>query len=175
MSKCLVIVDMQNDFLDGSLANPSAKKIIPNIISELKSGQYDQIVFTRDTHHEDYLQTPEGVSLPVAHCIKYTQGWEIHKGLMETATWEMDDVSVFDKPTFGSLGLLSHIETCGNFDEIVFCGTCTDICVISNVLILKTLKPELKISVIEKACAGLTPEKHSASISVMESCQINII
>lgn len=173
--KCLIVVDMQNDFIDGSLTNETAKKIIPSIKNEIKYGNYDHIIFTRDTHTENYLNTPEGKHLPIVHCVKGTEGWELNMDLFEEACMVSDDISFFDKPTFGSIGLLSHIQSCGDFDEVVFCGTCTDICVISNVLILKTLKPDLKISVIADCCAGLTPEKHESALSVMESCQINII
>lgn len=175
MSKCLVVVDMQNDFLTGSLANKSAQDIIPFIINEVKYGNYDHIVFTRDTHSQNYLLTPEGEKLPVEHCIKGTWGWEINKKLFEEVFFTNKHITVFDKPTFGSLGLLSHIQSCGDFKEVVFVGTCTDICVISNALILKTMKPELEISVLANGCAGVTKEKHHAALDVMESCQINIV
>lgn len=173
--KCLVIVDMQNDFITGSLSNQRAKEIIPAIISEIQSMEYDHVVFTQDTHHENYLSTPEGKHLPVKHCIRDTEGWNIETELFEEACMVLGEMSFFHKPTFGSIGLLNHIESIGEFDEVVMCGTCTDICVISNAIILKTLKPSLEVSVIENACAGLTEEKHNAAIEVMRSCQINII
>ena len=171
----LLIIDMQNDFLDGSLANETAYEIIPGIIEEFKNGDYQHLVFTRDTHTSNYLNTPEGKSLPIPHCIKGTYGWQINEPLLEEACMKFDDITFFDKPTFGSLGLLSHIQSCGDFDEVVLCGTCTDICVISNAIILKTMKPDLKVTVLGKLCAGVTPEKHNAALDVMESCQINVI
>lgn len=174
MKKCLIIIDMQNDFIDGSLSNKSAQDIIPAILEELRTGGYEHIVFTRDTHTKNYLNTPEGKSLPIEHCIMGTEGWELNQEILEDACFECDSISFFDKPTFGSLGLLSHIQSQGDFDEVVVCGTCTDICVVSNVLILKTMKPDLNITVLGNACAGLTPEKHQAALEVMKSCQINV-
>ena len=174
MKKCLVIIDMQNDFIDGSLSNKSAQDIIPAILEELRTGGYEHIVFTRDTHTKNYLNTPEGKRLPVEHCIMGTEGWELNQEILEDACFGCDSISFFDKPTFGSLGLLSHIQSQGDFDEVVVCGTCTDICVVSNVLILKTMKPDLNITVLGNACAGLTPEKHQAALEVMKSCQINV-
>ena len=173
-NKVLIIIDMQQDFISGSLANKAAQDIIPLIKNEI-GRSYKHIIFTRDTHTENYLNTPEGKHLPIEHCIKYTDGWNVNKELIEEACFKCDDVSFFDKPTFGSLGLLSHIQACGDFDEVVLCGTCTDICVISNAIILKTMKPDLKITVLGKLCAGVTPEKHNAALDVMESCQINVI
>ena len=174
MKKCLIIIDMQNDFIDGSLSNKSAQDIIPPILEELRTGGYEHIVFTRDTHTKNYLNTPEGKRLPVEHCIMGTEGWELNQEILEDACFGCDSISFFDKPTFGSLGLLSHIQSQGDFDEVVVCGTCTDICVVSNVLILKTMKPDLNITVLGNACAGLTPEKHQAALEVMKSCQINV-
>ena len=174
MKKCLIIIDMQNDFIDGSLSNKSAQDIIPAILEELRTGGYEHIVFTRDTHTKNYLNTPEGKRLPVEHCIMGTEGWELNQEILEDACFGCDSISFFDKPTFGSLGLLSHIQSQGDFDEVVLCGTCTDICVVSNVLILKTMKPDLNITVLGNACAGLTPEKHQAALEVMKSCQINV-
>lgn len=173
MSKVLVVIDMQNDFVTGSLANESAKEIVNVIANEMQLGGYAHAVFTRDTHTENYLNTPEGQSLPVKHCIKGTEGWQVIPDFVGAANWRM--CSYFDKPTFGSIGLLSYIQSCGDFDEVVLCGTCTDICVISNALILKTMKPDLKITVLGYACAGVTPEKHNAALDVMESCQINVV
>ena len=174
MKKCLIIIDMQNDFIDGSLSNKSAQDIIPAILEELRTGGYEHIVFTRDTHTKNYLNTPEGKRLPVEQCIMGTEGWELNQEILEDACFGCDSISFFDKPTFGSLGLLSHIQSQGDFDEVVVCGTCTDICVVSNVLILKTMKPDLNITVLGNACAGLTPEKHQAALEVMKSCQINV-
>lgn len=175
MKKCLVVVDMQNDFITGSLANKSAQDIIPLIQNELRSGDYDHIVFTYDTHNENYLLTPEGKKLPIEHCIKNTWGWEINDELILNASLGCGDVTYLTKPTFGTLGLLSHIESCGDFKEIVFVGVCTDICVVSNAIILKTMKPELDITVLANCCAGTTINNHISALDVMESCQINVI
>ena len=175
MSKILIIVDMQNDFIDGSLSNKDAKSIIPNIIDELKKGDYSHIVFTRDTHHYNYLSTSEGKHLPIEHCIKGTLGWEVNKQLLEEASSVCNNITFFNKTTFGSLLLLSHIQSCGDFKEVVLVGTCTDICVISNALILKTMNQDMEISVIANCCAGLTESKHNSALNVMESCQINVI
>ena len=174
-SKILLIIDMQEDFITGTLANKSAQDIIPVIVDEIEKGEYNHIVFTQDTHALNYLNTPEGKALPIEHCIKDTKGWEINKDIEKAALISDSHLSWFEKPTFGSLGILSHIQAQGDFDEIVMCGTCTDICVVSNALILKTLKPDLKITVLGKACAGVTIEKHEAALNVMESCQINVI
>ncbi len=174
---CLICIDMQNDFLYGSLANKSAQDIVPIIADEIEYGEYDGLIFTQDTHTKNYLNTPEGKNLPVEHCIRDTHGWMIDDVLSDSmcANFCGENVSYLEKPTFGTLGLLSAIESLGDFDEVVLCGTCTDICVVSNAIILKTMKPNLKITVLGYACAGLTPEKHEAALSVMESCQINVI
>lgn len=173
MSKCLIIIDMQNDFISMSLKNEAAQKIVPVIIDEIEKNEYEHIVLTYDSHTKNYLNTPEGKALPIEHCIIDTDGYHVDYNIVQHVIDR--DFSMFTKPTFGSIGLLSHIQAQGDFDEIVVCGTCTDICVVSNVLILKTLKPDLKITVLGYACAGLTPEKHEAALSVMESCQINVI
>ena len=174
-NKVLIIVDMQHDFIDGSLANESAKKIIPSIKKELESGEYSHIIFTRDTHDSNYLSTSEGKHLPVEHCIKDTEGWEINEDLLDTARYYNDSITFLNKPTFGSLELLSHIQSCGNFEEVVFVGTCTDICVISNALILKAMEPNIEISVIADCCAGTNLDRHISALDVMETCQINVI
>lgn len=174
MSKALIIVDMQNDFLTGSLANPEAVNIIPKIVDLINSGEYDHMVFTLDTHYSNYLDTQEGKILPVEHCIAGEDGWDLPKKLRELVLDEGTTTLVV-KSTFGTTQLASHLEIFGNFDEVTFCGTCTDICIVSNALILKAMRPNLKINVKADCCAGLTPEKHKAALDVMESCQINII
>ena len=171
MDKLLIIVDMQNDFIDGALKNPAAQAIVPGIV-RLASNWGGSIGVTLDTHQENYLNTQEGAYLPVEHCIINTYGHKLNADI-EAAIKNRVSYTVI-KPAFGfanwgQYGLDLH------FDEVVVVGTCTDICVISNVLAIKAAYPELKVSVIEELCAGLSPEKHAAAIEVMKSCQVNII
>lgn len=179
MNKALIIVDMQNDFVTGSLANPAAEAIIPGIKNLIENGKYDWVVFTQDTHYSNYLNTAEGKKLPIPHCISDDgdlSGWEVVSELTEAInTEDAPGASYIWKPNFGSLQLAEHLEGVAQFDEVTFCGTCTDICVVSNALILKAMRPNLIINVKADCCAGLTPEKHEAALKVMESCQINII
>lgn len=175
MSKILVVVDMQNDFLTGSLANPDAVSIIPKIKELIAKEDFDWIVFTQDTHFDNYLDTPEGKALPVPHCIS-EEGWRITPEF----DYIMDDddipTSYICKHTFGTTQLAEHLEgVVSSVDEVVFCGTCTDICVVSNALILKAMRPNIKIKVAADCCAGVNKAKHSAALTVMESCQIEII
>lgn len=174
MMKALIVVDMQNDFLTGSLANPDAVAIIPKIKELIKSKEYDTIVFTQDTHFENYLETPEGRSLPIEHCVTQ-EGWEITKEFEEFFNDDDYYISELRKATFGTIQLADHLDGLGQFDEVTFCGTCTDICVISNALILKAMRPFLTINVKADCCAGVTKEKHEAALEVMKSCLINII
>lgn len=169
MNKLLVIVDMQNDFITGSLANKDAEAIVPKIVKFLKEWDWDVIV-TRDTHQENYLETQEGKNLPIKHCIEYTDGWEINRDIL--MAMPVSKSSIIDKPTFGSLGWI----TCANdYGEIYLCGTCTDICVVSNALIIKACAPEVKVKVLKDLCAGVTKEKHEAALEVMRSCQVEVI
>ena len=170
MKKLLIVVDMQNDFITGSLGSPRAVKILPNVKAkvEMYRRNGDPILFTRDTHYDNYLTTQEGKFLPVVHCVEGTAGHAIADGL---AT---DGCEAFDKPTFGSLELAEHVSAV-DFDEIELCGLCTDICVVSNALILKARLPETKITVDASCCAGVTEESHSAALLTMKMCQVNII
>ncbi len=178
MSKVLVIVDMQNDFIDGALANKSAQKIV-NTMATFASKWEGTIIFTRDTHSKDYLETQEGKYLPVPHCICYSRGWEINEKIFSSAKQNKKaKIVVMNKETFGSRNSLpTAISTIGKTlpEEIVLCGTCTDICVVSNALILKAAFPEIPVKVIPALCAGLTPAKHKAAIEVMRSCQVEIL
>ena len=164
--KTLIVVDMQNDFIDGSLGTKEAVSIVSDVKAKIeeyrKNG--DEVIFTRDTHHDNYLETNEGKYLPVVHCIENTKGWEIKDGLF------FEGAEVIDKPSFGYMGWMDH-----KFEEIEIIGLCTDICVVSNALILKAMFPEIKISVDPKCCAGVTPESHSAALETMKMCQIEII
>lgn len=176
--KILIVVDMQNDFITGALANPAAEKIITKIKNYISNWD-GYLIFTRDTHYSDYLDTMEGKNLPIPHCIEGSKGWEIHDEL-EDAAYNASNICGFcwvNKPTFGYVkGIKKDIDLITGYPtSIEICGTCTDICVISNVLGLKEAYPECKIIVHEDMCAGLTPEKHNAAIEVMKSCQVNII
>ena len=176
MHKILVVVDMQNDFLTGTLANESAVAIIPNIKREIESGYYDHIVFTRDTHNENYLNTQEGKRLPVIHCVYATDGWHVNGELFGAAVGTKNQVTVIDKPTFGYNDWGEEFKFDEN-DEITICGTCTDICVVSNALILKATFPEATVRCLADCCAPLfgSEEKQNSALSVMESCQVEVI
>ena len=166
MTKTLIVVDMQNDFIDGALGTKEAQAIVPNVkkkIEEYKS-RGDEIIFTRDTHEANYLETNEGKHLPVEHCIYGTHGWEIADGL------EVENCSYVNKPTFGWINWNTH-----SFKEVEIVGLCTDICVVSNALILKAMFPEINITVDVSCCAGVTPESHNAALTTMKMCQINVI
>ena len=165
--KTLIVVDMQNDFISGALGTPEAQAIVPNVKKKIEEydAREDAIVFTRDTHFENYLETNEGKNLPVKHCVMDTNGWEIADGL------EVPYGRYINKPTFGWLGWKSL-----DFDDdIEIVGLCTDICVVSNALILKAMFPEIKITVDASCCAGVTPETHKAALQTMKMCQINVI
>lgn len=167
--KYLIVVDMQNDFISGSLGSEQAKAIIPYVVQKVKD--FDgTVIFTRDTHNEKYLRTQEGINLLVEHCIKGSVGHEICDELKPYAE------TVVDKGSFGSLDLPEVIKKCrAKVEEIELCGLCTDICVISNAMILKAAFPETKIKVDGKACAGVTEESHKIALSAMKSVQIEII
>jgi len=170
MKKLLIVVDMQNDFITGALGSGRAEKILPRVKEKIE--QYkengDEIVFTRDTHNEDYLETQEGRNLPVVHCIRGTEGQEIASGL------DTDGRVVIDKPSFGSLELADQISE-GEYGEIEICGLCTDICVVSNALILKARMPETMITVDAGCCAGVSEESHEAALLTMRMCHVNIV
>lgn len=173
MKKILVVVDMQNDFIDGALGTAEAKKIVNRVIDKIHNYAGDCIYATRDTHGENYLETSEGKYLPVKHCIKGTEGWEIRK---EVAL-AMPGAVIVDKPTFGSEELAQRLQEENNREkiEIELAGLCTDICVVTNALLLKTRLPEVKISVDASCCAGVTPESHKAALLTMKMCQIDIL
>lgn len=170
MKKILIIIDMQNDFINGTLGNPAASAIVPGIVKEIESDKYDKIIFTRDTHQRNYLETSEGKHLPIKHCIENTYGWEICDDLKKAAFHAIDNIFYLDKPTFGSIGLRNFVSA---EDEIYIVGTCTDICVLNNAIILKTLGGE--VNVIANLCAGLSPELHEDALKIMEHNHINII
>ena len=178
--KILVVVDMQRDFVDGALGSPEAQAIVPNVAAKVK--QYAEmedglVVYTRDTHFADYARTREGLYLPVPHCIFRTEGWEIVPEVLN----DQAAVAIFDKNTFGysaiaeEIGYIVNGELDQEIDSIEVCGLCTDICVVSNALILKASFPDIPFVVDSACCAGVTPEKHEAALEVMRSCQIDVI
>lgn len=168
--KVLIVVDMQNDFIDGALGTPEAQAIVLNVknkVEEYKNNN-DLVIFTRDTHYSDYLETSEGKNLPVEHCIDGTYGWEISEELDYTGC------PLVDKLTFGYAywDMFFQFE---DVEEITLVGLCTDICVISNAMILKAMYPEIKISVDASCCAGVTPASHQNALEAMKMCQIEVI
>lgn len=166
----LVVVDMQKDFISGALGTKEALAIVPRVAEKIvqakKAGK--TIVFTRDTHHENYLDTQEGKNLPVPHCIENTDGWQLDPAL-DTA-----GAMIFDKPSFGSEALVRYLKSLPDLQSAEFVGLCTDICVITNVLSAKCALPELPISVDSACCAGVTPQSHENALSAMRMCQIKI-
>lgn len=168
MSKALIVIDMQNDFITGPLGNPECQAVVPNIVQILQQNSYDKIIFTRDTHTKDYLQTQEGKNLPVEHCIQGTEGWNIINELSDFSSKH----NIINKITFGSMDLPNQLK---GMDEIDLVGVCTGICVISNAMILKAAYPEAQISVIESATACVTPESKQTALDAMKLCQIRII
>ncbi|MCM1175852.1 MAG: cysteine hydrolase [Blautia sp.] len=172
--KYLVVVDMQKDFITGSLGTKEAREILPKVID--KVARYDgQIFFTKDTHTEDYLDTQEGKKLPVKHCIEGEEGWFLADELEEAAA--KDGRTIFRKPAFGSVELaeaLRKINEKEAVEEIELCGLCTDICVISNALLLKAFLPEAPVSVDAACCAGVTPQSHQNALEAMKMCQVTV-
>ncbi len=165
----LIVVDMQKDFIDGSLGTPEALAIVP-AVKEYIEGFDGEIIFTRDTHTQDYMNTQEGKNLPVPHCIEGTDGWQIASELLTLAK----DKKIFDKPTFGSVELTGYLVSRGDAESVTLLGLCTDICVISNAFLIKAALPEVKVSVVKSCCAGVTPESHERALEAMKMCQVEI-
>lgn len=166
MKKTLIVVDMQNDFIDMALGTKEAAAIVPKVRQKIQeyASRGDEIIFTRDTHHEDYLQTTEGRNLPVEHCIKGTKGWEIADGLY------VEGSKIIDKPNFGWPNWGEE-----QLEEVELIGLCTDICVVSNALIIKAVFPDALVKVDKSCCAGVTIESHLAALKTMEMCQVEVI
>ena len=172
MKKILIVVDMQNDFIDGALGTKEAVAIVPKVEEKIRN--FDgEVFFTRDTHETYYLETQEGKNLPVKHCIRDTEGWQIRKELDALRKTEP-----IDKETFGSTDLVGELVTLNEdqgIGSITLVGLCTDICVISNALLLKAYLPEVPVLVEASCCAGVTPQSHENALKAMEACQIRII
>ena len=175
MKKILIVVDMQNDFIDGSLGTKEAESIVNHVVEEIHK-DYSLAIATRDTHPENYLETNEGKHLPVKHCIKNSEGWQIRSEVFEAI--EAKEYLVIDKPTFGSEKLVEILKKINEEEEIetiTLVGLCTDICVVSNALLVKAAFPEKRIEVKENCCAGVTPQSHEAALTTMKMCQIEVI
>ena len=169
MSKILIVVDMQNDFIDGALGSAEAVAIVPYVKALIES--FDgKVLFTRDTHFENYMQTQEGKNLPVPHCIKGTDGWQIRAELDALRKTEP-----IDKITFGSSNLVEVLRAEPDIESITFVGLCTDICVISNAMVVKAFYPEIPLYVDAMGCAGVSPESHKRALDAMSICQIKVL
>lgn len=171
MQDILVVVDMQNDFVDGALGSKEAQAIVPKVVEKIQNFS-GTVLFTRDTHEEDYMQTQEGKYLPVPHCIHNTQGWQLCPAVEQLRRTEP-----LDKVTFGSrqLGeLLCRMDLQEAINSVTLIGLCTDICVISNAFLVKAFLPEVTVTVDASCCAGVTPESHQTALNAMRACQIQI-
>ncbi len=174
MKKILIVVDMQKDFVDGALGTKEAVEIVDNVVEKIENFDGD-IIVTYDTHAENYMETQEGKNLPVPHCIKDTEGWQLDKKVQ--AALDNRNYKAIEKPTFGSTELPKFIKENYNPDEIEIelIGLCTDICVVSNAIMMKANFLETKVSVDATCCAGVTPDSHDAALTTMKMCQINVI
>lgn len=172
LKKILVVIDMQNDFIDGALGTAEAQAIVERVEAKIKTYPADRIYATRDTHGENYMETQEGKRLPVPHCIRGSRGWQICDRIASA----MPSAVIVDKPTFGSTALAELLREENEKEEleIELVGLCTDICVVSNALLLKAYLPETAIRVDASCCAGVTPESHEAALRTMGMCQIGI-
>ena len=183
--KILLIVDMQNDFIDGSLGTKEAQAIVPKVVEKIKDWDGDEIWVTLDTHWADYLQTKEGHYLPIEHCIYGTRNHNLHKDVLKAISKKQKEKGIrilyFHKKTFGSIELSENLERTFYLDveqrkvTIECCGLCTDICVISNILLMKAFAPEVTFICDASCCAGSTPENHKAALQVMKSCHVEVI
>ena len=169
--KILAVIDMQKDFISGALGTSEAERIVSRVARKIAAARAEgvRVVFTRDTHTDAYLDTQEGRKLPVPHCLLGSDGWQIDRRL------DVADSAVFDKPGFGSPELIRFLTMLPALEEVEFIGLCTDICVITNVMMLKGALPELPIRVDSACCAGVTPESHENALSAMKMCQIEIV
>jgi len=171
MKKVLVVVDMQKDFISGALGTKEAEAVVDNVAEVIRT--FDgEVIFTRDTHTDKYLETQEGRNLPVSHCIIDSDGWQLDKKLASLRT---EPVKIFDKPTFGSVALAEYLKENEELESVTLIGLCTDICVISNALLIKAFLPEVEIMVMENCCAGVTPKSHENALEAMKMCQIKIV
>ena len=177
MKKVLIVVDMQKDFIDGSLGTKEAVQIVDNVAREIKK-DYDFVICTRDTHYDDYMNTNEGKHLPVVHCIEGSEGWKLNPAIEEALnSRDQGSYMVINKPTFGSEKLVEVLKEADKkepIESITLVGLCTDICVVSNALMVKAAFFETPVKVIPDCCAGVTPETHEAALQTMKMCQIDM-
>ena len=181
--KVLIVIDMQKDFIDGALGTKEAQAILPAVVNRIEKSENELILFTFDTHQEDYLVTTEGKKLPVIHCVENSEGWQFDAGILNawyqnntTIKLENTNSHMFYKPVFGSVELVQYLSKhASEISEIELIGVCTDICVISNALMIKNTLPDIKISVNSNLCAGVTPDTHDAALKVMTMCHIDVI
>lgn len=172
MKKLLIVIDMQNDFIDGALGTKEAVEIVENVKNKIRSYPPEDVIATMDTHGEDYLQTQEGQNLPVEHCIRGSNGWGIREDIADL----LQRAKIYEKPTFGSVQMANDLKErfAKESFELELVGLCTDICVVSNALLLKAMMPEVRISVDPSCCAGVTPQTHEAALQTMRTCQIQV-
>lgn len=180
MKKLLVVVDMQNDFIDGALGNAECQAVVQKVVDKINAFDGDEILYTMDTHQNNYLNTQEGHNLPVVHCIEDSDGWNLNDKVNEAIEAAEKRCSIVEvrKPTFGSVNLANYLmfENDTNADfEIEFVGVCTGICVISNAMLVKAFFTEAKVSVDASCCACVTPESHKTALEAMKLCQISVI
>lgn len=177
MKELLVVVDMQNDFITGVLGTEEAKAIVPKVCEKIEGWKGD-IILTRDTHHDNYMDTAEGKMLPVPHCLEDTDGWQINedvkKSYEKVGVGSGSFFAIINKPTFGSPALMKLAEIVKPYSRIVLCGVCTDICVISNAMICRAAYPEATIEVDASCCAGVCPQSHKTALEAMAPCNIKI-
>lgn len=173
MRDILLVIDMQNDFIDGSLGTKEAEAVVDAVVSEIKKYPQQDVIATRDTHDEHYPETQEGKKLPVKHCMKDTKGWKINDKIAAA----LGGAEVIDKPSFGSKILAEKIADMAAKEEITvtLVGLCTDICVVSNALLIKAYSPEIPVRVIASCCAGVTPSSHEAALTTMRMCQVEVV
>ena len=181
--KVLVVVDMQKDFIDGALGTSEAVATVGNVVKRIENSKDELILFTKDTHQHDYLNTTEGKKLPVIHCVENTEGWQINDAVL--GAWSNNKNTVilpkltdntFTKSVFGSVDLVEFLKSrVAEIEEVEILGLCTDICVVSNALMIKNTIPDVKISVNSACCAGVTPQSHTEALNVMKMCHIDVI
>ncbi len=172
MRKVLLVIDMQNDFIDGALGTAEAAAIVDRVAEEIGKYPPENVFATRDTHPENYLDTQEGRNLPVVHCVKGTAGWQLNGKIANV----LAGAQIVDKPTFGSVALAEKMAEMAQKEDldITLVGLCTDICVVSNALLLKAFLPETPVRVIADCCAGVTPQSHAAALETMKMCQVQV-
>lgn len=167
----LAVIDMQNDFIDGALGTKEAEAVVDKVAAQIRDFE-GEVVYTRDTHFDGYLGTQEGKRLPVPHCIKDTEGWKIRTQVSQACAGE---TKIFDKPAFGSVDLANYLKSMPDLECVTLIGLCTDICVISNALVIKAFLPEVTVRVNADCCAGVTPKSHQNALEAMKMCQVEVI